>query len=121
MTTFLKDVLLQTKVSVKSVKVFSSKEAANSALPLNQPRKVIISGKSYCFVRTPSGIYAVDDACPHQKTSLSGGFVNAFDEIICPLHEYRFSLKDGSESSLRSHDVEILRVEIHDDGVFVNV
>ncbi len=106
---------------MKSVKVFSSKEAAHIALPLNQPRKVIISGKNYCFIRTSSGIYAIDDACPHQKTSLSGGFVNAFDEIICPLHEYRFSLKDGSDSSMRTHGAETWLVEIHADGVYINL
>ncbi len=82
---------------------------------------MIISGKSYCFVRTPSGIYVVDDACPHQNTSLSGGFVNAFDEIICPLHEYRFSLKDGSESDLKTRNAETWQVEIREDGVYIKL
>jgi len=100
-------------------KIFSSKEAAFEALPLNTPRKVIISDHVLCMVRTARGIYSIQDACPHQKTSLSQGSVNAYNEIICPLHEYRFSLKHGQESNQRTQPADTYPVEVKEDGVYL--
>lgn len=58
-------------------------------------------------------IYAVEDFCPHQGSTLSGGLVR--DGIItCPLHAWQFRLTDGcnidSGPGLRTFDVRV------DDG-----
>jgi len=104
---------------MKPVKIFSSKESAFEALPLNTPRKIIIADHVLCIVRTAGGIYSIQDDCPHQKTSLSQGSVNTYNEIICPLHEYRFSLKHGQESNLRTQPADTYLVEVKEDGVYL--
>ncbi len=39
--------------------------------------------------------YAIDDFCPHQGASLAGGYTEDCT-VFCPLHHWRFSLKDGT-------------------------
>ncbi|GGF40222.1 bifunctional 3-phenylpropionate/cinnamic acid dioxygenase ferredoxin subunit [Williamsia phyllosphaerae] len=45
-------------------------------------------------VRTDDGVFAIDDTCTHQDTSLSDGWVENC-AIECPLHETCFDLRTG--------------------------
>jgi 3-phenylpropionate/trans-cinnamate dioxygenase ferredoxin subunit len=100
-------------------KIFPSWEMATMSLPENIPRKLVLNGNVYCLVRKHNKIFAMADACPHNKASLSEGRINAFNEIICPLHEYRYDLISGSESNVRSNGLEIFPVKVEKDGVFL--
>lgn len=55
------------------------------------------------------------------KESLHKGSLNAFNQIICPLHEYRFDLETGTESSRRCPDLKIFKVEVKADGLYLNI
>jgi len=101
------------------IRIFASRDDAYKALSLNVPRKVIIADQKVCMVRTSKGIFALKDACPHQRASLSDGKINAFNEIICPLHEYRFNLINGREANQQSGDADTYQVEIKDNGIFL--
>ena len=101
------------------IKIFSTREDANKALPLNTPRKVIIADQSICMARTSKGIYALKDDCPHQRASLSEGKVNSFDEVICPLHEYRFNLMNGREANHQCDDADLCHIVEETDGIFL--
>lgn len=39
-------------------------------------------------------LYAIENTCPHEGGTLSAGIVEG-EEVICPLHGYRFHLKTG--------------------------
>ena len=101
------------------IKIFSTREDANRALSLNTPRKVIVADQSICLVRTSKGIFALKDACPHQRASLSEGKVNAFDEVICPLHEYRFNFINGREANYQCDDADVCHIEVETNGIFL--
>jgi len=106
------------------VKVFESLEVAQQAIPLLGIKTVHFKTRDMKVViaRTSSGFYAVSDACPHMKASLGKGFCNAFDEIICPLHEYRFSLKTGVEVSGQGcDDVATFPVVIDETGLYIEL
>ena len=102
---------------MSAYRIFASLDEANRVLPINHPKKLMVHGRSFCLVRTPDGIFATDNLCPHNKASLSGGSINAYNEIICPLHEYRFNLRTGRESSHRCHDLQTYEIEVGDEGV----
>ena len=95
--------------------------AAEKALPEGSPRKLILNGNSYCILRKGNELFAMDDACPHNKASLSEGRLNAFNEIICPLHEYRFDLLSGCESGLRCGDLQMYPIRIEKGGIFISL
>ena len=101
------------------IKIFSSFAQAEEALALAQPKKLVLNGRPFCIIRTNSGIYITENACPHNRASLHEGVVNAFDELICPLHEYRFDLVTGREYAQRCDDLPTYEVRVNEDGVFL--
>ena len=61
--------------------------------------RVEIAGQPIALFKTPSGLYALDDICSHEYSRLSEGEVFE-DEVYCPKHGSRFSLRDGSVTGL---------------------
>ncbi|MCS6927584.1 MAG: Rieske (2Fe-2S) protein [Candidatus Binatia bacterium] len=41
-------------------------------------------------------VYAINNRCPHRGGPLIRGFLDAAGGIKCPLHGWRFDLRDGS-------------------------
>lgn len=50
--------------------------------------------KEYCIINQDDEIYAIDNICPHQGASIGLGEIKG-EEILCPLHEFRFNIKTG--------------------------
>ena len=57
--------------------------------------RVEVQGQPIAVFRTDTGVYAIDDICSHEYSRLSEGDVEG-DEVACPKHGSRFSLRDGS-------------------------
>jgi nitrite reductase/ring-hydroxylating ferredoxin subunit len=106
---------------MKSYRIFKSAEEASQRIPLNSLVKISVAGKMIFMAHTPKGFFAGDDACPHRGGSLSKGTLNYLNEVICPLHSYRYNLQYGTETSQRSADLVLYAVETKDDGVYVTI
>lgn len=104
---------------MKKLKIFDSREIAEQVIPINSLQKVRTKSFTLCLAHTPTGFVATDDACPHMHASLSDGRLNNYNELICPLHGYRFSLKTGQECQNRTRDANIYKVELDKDGLFI--
>jgi len=93
-------------------------------LPLGQGRCVVANEKQIAMFRFRDGrVFAIDNQCPHRGGPLSEGVVgvdhaSGAEAVICPLHAYKFSLRDG-----RGLDTELLAriypVEVRDGRIFV--
>lgn len=103
----------------KPIKIFSSLSVAEQALPIDKPKKLQLDGHSYLIVRTRMGIFVSENLCPHSRASLNEGRTNSFNEIICPLHEYRFDLRSGRESTQRCADMKTFKIEVNNEGLFL--
>lgn len=53
-----------------------------------------VEGHSILVVRTPDGLRAVSNKCPHLGLPLAGGKVEG-DTITCPFHNSQFRLSTG--------------------------
>lgn len=102
------------------IKIFNSEEEAIARISERNPLPLQIGERRLNLVRCQDTWYAVADACPHQHASLAGGWTNHLCEIICPLHEYRFSLKTGRESSERTPDLETFPVR-SENGILIGL
>jgi 3-phenylpropionate/trans-cinnamate dioxygenase ferredoxin subunit len=57
-------------------------------------------------------LFAIDDTCTHQDASLADGWLEG-DEVECPLHASRFSLRTGqvdappAKRPVRTHEVSV--------------
>ena len=103
------------------IKIFESKLKATEALTVNKPFLVSINGVKICIVKSQLGLSAFKNNCPHAGASLSDGHINSSNEIVCPLHGYRFSLLDGREKSGNSCELYMYGLELTDEGLFLNI
>ena len=62
---------------------------------------------------TGGEVYAIDDTCPHQRASLSDGWLEGC-AVECPLHASRFDLRTGrpdgppAKAPVRTHQVVVV-------------
>ncbi|MBO3698737.1 Rieske 2Fe-2S domain-containing protein [Fabibacter sp. E12] len=84
-------------------------------------RVLRIGEQKLCLAKTKKGYFAFEALCPHQKQPLSEGSLNAFSEVICPLHFYRFNLKTGEEANRLCQALKTFPLEINDEGIFIKV
>src|SRR5689334_23373526 len=54
-----------------------------------------VDGRRIAVYRLEDGFYAIDDICTHDGGPLAEGEVEG-DEVICPRHGARFSIKTGA-------------------------
>jgi len=61
-------------------------------------KAVRVNGTEVAVFKCRNRLYAIENRCPHEGAELSGGVVEG-EEVICPLHAYRFHLKTGACST----------------------
>ena len=108
-------------IGMQWVKIFPDEAVAKAKLQNNKPQLLIIGEKRICLVLLGDLFFAVQDRCTHNGDSLSKGQVNYLGEVICPWHNYRFSLQTGRESASRSADLITYPVKIDEDGFFIGI
>ena len=60
--------------------------------------KVDVNGQTVAIFKYKGGLYAIQNACPHQAASLHLGDIEDIDGtpcISCPRHKWPYSLEDG--------------------------
>ena len=53
-----------------------------------------LRGCEYFLLRHAEGLFLVLNQCPHRGGPLKFGFVNAEDQIVCPLHKGAFPVAE---------------------------
>lgn len=106
---------------MKWYKLFADEDQLNVALGDQGRRMLRIGERRLCLVKNDALYYAFDNLCPHNKHSLLEGKVNYLGEVICPLHGYRYSLKDGLECEGRSGALAVHEIEIRANGIFLGI
>jgi len=106
---------------MSKVKVFQNEEQLKKAFSEKNIRVIRIGEKRVCLARHGQTFYCFEHLCPHQMHPLSEGQITEFGEIVCPLHEYRYNLKTGTEASQRCRDLKTFKVDINSEGIFINL
>ena len=102
-------------------KLFNSSEELENLLQNNQPRHVVAGQRNICVVRQGTNLIAFENECPHMGESLSGGLVNGLNEIVCPLHTYKFNLKTGEEESRRCASLKFIHVKNEGGEIYLEL
>ena len=64
-------------------------------LPIGLGRAFTIAGKTIAIFRTRAGkLFATNNTCPHKKGPLAEGLLSG-DQVVCPLHQFRFDMTSG--------------------------
>jgi nitrite reductase/ring-hydroxylating ferredoxin subunit len=73
-------------------------------------KMVKVEGHRICLVRTSEGVFALDNACPHQGYGLTQGDLTG-ELLTCEWHNWKFRVSDGTcvvgEENVQTHDVQV--------------
>ena len=97
------------------------KVADVGAINEGQVKRFDLNGRSIAIACVNGNLYAFDDLCTHADASLSEGCLKG-DEIECPLHFARFSIKTGAVTQPPAfEDLKVYEVKISGSDILVKV
>src|SRR4051794_350006 len=89
--------------------------------PEGSAHGVQVNGQDVCIVNLNGQFHAFHDRCTHAESLLSPGELEG-EELMCPLHGARFSVKTGEPLTLPAvKPVKIYEVKTEGDDVLVKL
>jgi 3-phenylpropionate/trans-cinnamate dioxygenase ferredoxin subunit len=83
--------------------------------------EVMADEKRICIGKFKEEFFAFAAKCPHASGLFVNGFIDALGNVVCPLHRYKFCMKNGRNVSGEGYYLKHWPVEIRDGGVFVGL
>ena len=103
--------------------------------------EVIINGKKLCIGRfQPPGNPATPGAasnsaiaippyqyfgfahtCPHAGAPMTDGYIDGACNVVCPVHQLKFNLRNGRDSNGEGYRLKTYPVEIRPDGIYIGL
>ncbi|PIE90847.1 MAG: tRNA-(guanine-N1)-methyltransferase [Acidobacteria bacterium] len=81
---------------------------------------VCIQGLDILIVYDSGTVYALENICSHEDASLFEGCIEG-DDILCPLHSWRFNYKTGSCLTGDDFDLPVYKTKIVNNTIWVDV
>ncbi|RYF88008.1 MAG: (2Fe-2S)-binding protein [Chitinophagaceae bacterium] len=94
---------------------------AELQLPANGLAEIHVNGKKICVAFANNALHACAAKCPHAGGPMAGGYMDALGNIVCPTHRYKFSLKNGRNTSGEGYFLKTYPVDERADGIFVGL
>ncbi len=69
--------------------------------------------------RSPEGLFAINNVCPHKGAPLHDGFVKD-GRVTCPWHQWDFQLSDGACVTVPQVRVASYPVEVRDGTIWID-
>lgn len=81
-----------------------------SELPVGEMKMAKVGERRVAVIHTPSGVHALDNACPHQGYGLTTGALTD-ETVVCQWHNWKFDARTGEciqgEENVACHPVQI--------------
>jgi 3-phenylpropionate/trans-cinnamate dioxygenase ferredoxin subunit len=87
----------------------------------NNIATIQIAEKSICLVATAKGLKACFAKCPHAGGDLSKAFLDVKENIVCPVHGYRFSINSGRDANGEGYFLKIYKIKETEEGIFIKL
>jgi nitrite reductase/ring-hydroxylating ferredoxin subunit len=78
-----------------------------------------MNGRKLCIAKFKVEVFAFAYECPHAGGILADGYIDALGNIVCPVHRYKYDMKNGRNISGEGYYLKHWAVEIRENGVFV--
>lgn len=98
-----------------------SKEEVQSFLPNQRVKKIKVGEMNLGIVRVEEQVFAFEIQCPHRKADLTQGRITPYEEVVCPLHEYRFDLQTGQVKAGACPDLKVYACRLSESGLEIDV
>jgi 3-phenylpropionate/trans-cinnamate dioxygenase ferredoxin subunit len=83
--------------------------------------EIVVEEKHICLIRKGDSISGCAAKCPHAGAKMAEGYVDALGNVVCALHKYRFCTNKGRNVSGEGYFLKIYRIEVREDGVYVDL
>ncbi|HEX6335225.1 MAG TPA: Rieske 2Fe-2S domain-containing protein [Flavisolibacter sp.] len=83
--------------------------------------EVDADGKKICIGRYQQELFAFAHKCPHASGYLADGYIDPLGNVVCPVHRYKFCMRNGRNVSGEGYYLKHWPVEVRDDGVYVGL
>jgi 3-phenylpropionate/trans-cinnamate dioxygenase ferredoxin subunit len=87
----------------------------------NNLAEVLADDKKVCLGKFKEELFAFSPKCPHASGFFVDGFIDALGNVVCPLHRYKFCMKNGRNVSGEGYYLKHWPVEQREEGVFVGL
>jgi nitrite reductase/ring-hydroxylating ferredoxin subunit len=87
----------------------------------NNIAEVDADGKRICIGRYNDQFFAFAHKCPHASGFLSEGYIDPLGNVVCPLHRYKFCMKNGRNVSGEGYYLKNWPLEQQEDGIYVGL
>jgi nitrite reductase/ring-hydroxylating ferredoxin subunit len=78
-------------------------------------------GKDICVALHGDELFAFAYKCPHASGIMANGYIDPLGNVVCPLHRYKFSMRNGRNVSGEGYYLKTFSVEQRPEGIFVEV
>ena len=85
----------------------------------NNLAQVTAADKQVCIGKYKDELFAFSAKCPHASGLFAEGFIDALGNVVCPLHRYKFCMKNGRNVSGEGYYLKHWPVEVRGDGIYV--
>jgi len=92
--------------------------------------EVEVEGKKLCVARgggagsgSDSGEewFGFAHTCPHAGAPMTDGYVAGGCNVVCPVHNLKFNLKNGRDVNGEGYTLKTYPVEVRGDGVYLGI
>lgn len=80
-----------------------------------------VDGKKICIGKHNNDFFAFAYTCPHASGILAEGYIDPLGNIVCPVHRYKFSLKNGRNSSGEGYYLKHWPVERRGGAIYISM
>ncbi|NLR79111.1 Rieske (2Fe-2S) protein [Chitinophaga eiseniae] len=80
-----------------------------------------VNGKKICCTLHQGQLFAFAHKCPHAGGIMSDGFIDTAGNVVCPIHRYKFSLKNGYNCSGEGYYLKTYPIEQRGDGPWLGM
>jgi 3-phenylpropionate/trans-cinnamate dioxygenase ferredoxin subunit len=89
-------------------------------VPIGAGRAFAIEGSSIAVFNVDGKLYAIDDSCPHQGSSLATGRLDGCI-VTCRSHGMKINVTGGKEQPGVGLNAQSFPLELRADGVYVGL
>ncbi|MFY7901041.1 MAG: Rieske (2Fe-2S) protein [Chitinophagaceae bacterium] len=95
--------------------------ASISEIPFQSNNMCVIDVKDtkITLVNYQNQLYAIAYKCPHASGIMANGFIDGIGNAVCPLHRYKFNIKNGRNTTGEGYYLKTYSVDVNEQGVFV--
>ncbi|EON75520.1 biphenyl dioxygenase [Lunatimonas lonarensis] len=104
---------------MKTYTLGQSREEVIGLFPERKIKQVLLGEQKVCVVRVGVDFFAFEPYCPHRMMGLREGWVTAYDEVVCPLHQYRFELRTGKVAMGDCRELICYRTSLEEGGLVI--